>query len=106
LGVSAFRYGAPSAWKFGLKDEDTCTSAGTSSSTNASYRGNQYGSVIGGEVQCPPDGSGLTLAPTKPSSDTHRRSSAIDWSSGLPGVCGSWHTAAKCSGNSRLTRCT
>ena len=90
----------------GLRDADTWIIAGTSSATIASYSGYQYGSVSGRDVQNPPDGSGLSRQPTKPSSPTHRRSSSTE--SAIPplGVCGSWHAAAKCVGNRPATRCT
>ena len=57
------------AWKTGLQLLETCTMAGTSSSTIFSNRGYQYRSVSGGEVHFPPLGSGLRLQPTKPSLD-------------------------------------
>ena len=89
-----------------MHELETWIIAGTSSSTIASYSGNQYGSVSGGEVQKPPDGSGLRLHPTKPSVSTQRRSSATTSSRAPSGVCGSWHTAAKLSGKRPTTRAT
>jgi hypothetical protein len=61
-------------------------------------------SVSGGAFHMPPDGSGLRLQPTKPSSLTQRFSSAIEVSGVTPGVCGSWHTPTKFFGKSSQTR--
>jgi len=90
----------------GLQDVETWIIAGTSSSHIVSYSGNQYSSVSGGELQKPPAGSGFRLHPRKPSSLTHRMSSATHGVSDPPGTCGSWQTGAKLAGNSRVTRCT
>ncbi len=94
------------AWKNGVAEPETCTIAGTSSSTIASYTGYQLRSVRGGELQCPPLGSGLRLQPMNPSSSTQRRSSATDPSTGAPGDCGSCATPMNRSGNRVVTRWT
>src|SRR3954471_20421207 len=78
--------------------------AGTSCSTNFSYSGYHQRSVSGGELQCPPDGSGFTLNPTKPSSFTHPSSSPTQFEGGTPGDCGSCPTGMKLSGKSPHTR--
>jgi hypothetical protein len=83
-----------------LHEPETWTIAGTSSSTIFSKNGYQDRSVSGWAVQCPPDGSGFRLQPTKPNSFTHRSSSAMELATGTPGDCGSWQTPAKVSGNS------
>ena len=90
----------------GLHEVDTWIIAGTSSSVIFSYSGNQYSSVIGGELQKPPAGSGFRLQPRKPSWVTHRSSSATHAFSSPPGTCGSWQTGAKFLGNSSVTRWT
>jgi hypothetical protein len=85
-------------WKWGLHAALTWIIAGTSSSQSTSYSGYQERSASGGPSHQPPDGSGLRLAPTKPISSTHRRSSSTDGPIGAPGDWGSWHTGAKLSG--------
>src|SRR5690348_4021136 len=82
----------------------TCTMAGACNSQSFSYSGYQKRSVSGGAVQFPPDGSGFRLQPTKPSSLTQRSSSAMQDFGDTPGLCGSWHTPMKLSGNSEHTR--
>jgi hypothetical protein len=89
-----------------LHELETWIIAGTSSSVIASKSENHDASVSGGERQWPPEGSGLRLQPTKPSSSTQRRSSATHASRLPSGVCGSWQTPAKCSGKSPVTRWT
>src|SRR5665213_2123588 len=80
--------------------------AGTSSSTIASYRGYQERSVIGAPLQLPPEGSGLMMQPTKPSSSTQRRSSPTVFAGDTPGDCGSWQAPTKFCGYSEQMRWT
>ncbi|MNY32215.1 hypothetical protein D3C86_1664170 [compost metagenome] len=91
-------------WKQALQDPETWIIAGTSSSIIFSKNGYQARSVSGGAVQCPPEGSGLRLQPTKPSSLTQRSSSWIECAMGTPGDCGNWQTPKKCCGNIAMTR--
>src|SRR5207244_13130030 len=58
----------------------------------------------GGDVQCPPDGSGFRLMPTKPYSFTHFSSSGMQLRGSTPGDCGSIAAPMKLSGNSCDTR--
>src|SRR6202521_4832595 len=74
--------------------------AGTSSSQSFSYSGYHQRSVSGGSIQCPPEGSGLRLQPTKPSDLTQRSSSATHFAGGTPGDCGNWQTPTKLTGYS------
>src|SRR5438105_7734669 len=66
--------------------------------------GYQCLSDSGGELQCPPEGSGFSLMPTLPYSLTHFSSSGMQVRGSTPGDCGSIATGTKWSGNSLLTR--
>ncbi len=62
--------------------------------------------MSGGAVHLPPDGSGLRLTVTAPSSSTARRSSGRQVAGSTPGDWGSIAPIANRSGNRVLTRCT
>src|SRR6188474_3067737 len=66
--------------------------------------GNQCRSDSGGDVQCPPDGSGFRLTATNPYSLTQRSSSGRHVFGSTPGDCGSMPQPAKCAGNRPATR--
>jgi hypothetical protein len=66
--------------------------------------GYQALSVSGGEVQCPPDGSGLRLIATLPYCVTHFSSSGMQVFGSTPGDCGSIAAGMKLSGKSSPTR--
>lgn len=85
-------------WKAGLHEVLTWIMAGMSYATMASYSGYQLRSVSGGAVQLPPDGSGLRLTVTAPSSSTARRSSGRQVAGAAPGDCGSIAPIANRSG--------
>src|SRR5690625_7086862 len=60
--------------------------------------------MSGGEVQCPPDGSGFRLTATISCSATQRSNSAITVARSTPGDCGSMAEGTKRSGYSSETR--
>src|SRR3569623_1393572 len=66
--------------------------------------GYQCGSVRGGDVQCPHEGSGFRLIATQPYCSTHFTSSGMQVAGATPGLCGSMAAGTKWSGNRRLTR--
>src|SRR5215210_73891 len=75
-----------------------------SCSTIFSKIGYQWRSDSGGDVQCPPEGSGFRLMPTKPYSLTHFSSSGMHVLGSTPGDWGSIAAPTKLSGKSWLTR--
>src|SRR5688572_11542999 len=66
--------------------------------------GYQCRSESGGDVQCPPDGSGFRLTATNPYSLTHRFSSGRQVFGSTPGDCGNIPQPAKDPGKSFDTR--
>src|SRR4029450_2649838 len=69
-----------------------------------SYSGYHHLSVKGGELKYPPDGSGLRLQPTKPSSLTQSSGSLAGFFGATLSDCGSWQTPMKFFGNSVTQR--
>src|SRR5215213_8080457 len=66
--------------------------------------GYQCRSDRGGEVQCPPEGSGFRLIPIKPYSLMHFSISGMHVLGSTPGDCGNIAAPIKLSGKSWLTR--